>query len=340
MTSGEHGYDDRDPYDRDDELVPPERNMIVKRSFDGIATLGQNAATQALIAQATAEINARWMIAQHRPRDVHASRQALQDECKRPGFASKAIYEVPRAGSKVTGMTIRFAESAAAHWGNIGMEAKTLYDDDDQRLVRVTVTDYQTSVTWSRDITVPKTKETKELRNGQRAISERVNSSGQVVYRVEATDDDVRTKEASEISKASRTGILRVIPAWLIAECRAMCEATQRNKAAEDPEAYRKRTADAYAALGIKVQWIADYLEKPLEQATPDELAGLERLFRALKDKEITASEAMAQRKASGDGKPAGVAASAVRRARKGDAPIDKAEEREILASEAREHKA
>jgi hypothetical protein len=312
-TGGFDAYDD----DRDDApraMTAPERNQIVKRSFEGISTLAQNAATQAMTAKATADINARWMIAMHRPRDIELVRQNLLVECDRPGFASKAIYEVPRGGSKISGMTIRFAEAAMAAMGNMGCEAMTLYDDDDQRVVRVTVTNYESSVTWSRDITIPKTKEVKQLKQGERAISERINSSGQVVYKVDATDDDVATKEAAMISKASRTNILRAVPGWLVAQCRARCETTQKKKATEDPDAYRRKAVDAFASLGIKVTWLVEYLGKPLDQALPEELAEIERLYRAIKEKEISAASAMSARKGEADAKPAGVAASAVRR--------------------------
>lgn len=319
MNGDDEEYGGRDAYDddRDDQkaMTAPERNQIVKRSFEGISTLMQNAATQAMTAKATADINARWMIAMHRPRDIELVRQNLLTECDRPGFASKAIYEVPRGGGKVSGMTIRFAEAAMAAMGNMGCEAMTLYDDDDQRVVRVTVTNYESSVTWSRDITIPKTKEVKQLKNGERAISERINSSGNVVYKVEATDDDVAVKEAALISKAARTNILRATPGWLVAQCRARCEATQKKKATEDPDAYRRKAVDAFASLGIKVVWLVEYLGKPLDQALPDELTELERLFRAIKDKETTAAAAMAARKGEPEGKPASVAASAVRRA-------------------------
>ena len=305
-------FDDYEDERGDDVRQAPERNAIVKRSFEGVATLMQNAATQALTAKATADINARWMIAMHRPRDIDEARQALLTECRRPGFAAKAIYEVPRAGGRVSGMTIRFAEAAMAAYGNMSCEAMTLYDDDAQRVVRVTVTDYQTSVTWSRDITIPKTKEVQDLK-GQIAISQRLNSYGKTVYKVEATDDDVAVKEAAAISKASRTGILRVVPGWLTAECRVVCERTQKDKATADPDSYRRKAVDAFASIGLKVQWLTDYLGKPLEQAMPDELAELERLFRAIKEKEISAVEAMRQRKGEPE-KPAGVAASAVSR--------------------------
>lgn len=333
MTDNDDEYGGRDAYDddRDDSqaMTAPERNQIVKRSFEGVSTLMQNAATQAMTAKATADINARWMIAQHRPRNIELVRQNLLNECDRPGFASKAIYEVPRGGGRVSGMTIRFAEAAMAEMGNMGCEAMTLYDDDDQRVVRVTVTNYESSVTWSRDITIPKTKEVKQLKDGQRPISERINSAGIVTYKVEATDDDVATKEAAMISKAARTNILRAIPGWLVAQCRQRCEATQKKKAAEDPDAYRRKAVDAFASLGLKVTWLTEYLGKPLDQALPEELAELERLYRAIKEKEVTPAAAMAMRKGEPEGKPASVAASAVRRG--GRKPETAESEEEII---------
>lgn len=333
--NGDNDSDGFDAYDdRDDPqaMTAPERNQIVRRSFEGISTLMQNAATQAMTAKATADINARWMIAMHRPRDIELVRQNLLTECDRPGFASKAIYEVPRAGGRVSGMTIRFAEAAMAAMGNMGCEAMTLYDDDEQRVVRVTVTNYESSVTWSRDITIPKTKEVRELKPGQKPISERINSSGIVVYKVEATDDDVATKEAAMISKAARTNILRATPGWLVAQCRARCEATQKKKAAEDPDAYRRKAVDAFASIGLKVTWLVEYLGKPIDQAMPEELAELERLFRALKEKEVTPAAAMSARKGEPEGKPASVAAAAVRRGpRKPDQPPANESEEDMI---------
>ena len=317
--SGEQFDDDaRDAYDYDDgdasvAMTAPERNQMVKRSFDGVATLMQNAATQALTAKATADINARWMIAMHRPRDMDEVRQVLMTECKRPGFAAKSIYEVPRGGTKIRGLTIRFAEEAMRAMGNMDVEAVTLYDDDEERVVRVRATDYQRNASWSRDLTIKKTKEVKQLKQGERPISERLNSSGQAVYKVEATDDDVMTKESAAISKASRTAILRIIPGWLVEQCRLACEQTQRDRAAKDPDLARRMAIDAWASIGIKVSWLVEWLGKPLEQALPEEFVELERLFRAIKEKEISAVEAMRQRKGEPD-KPAGVAASAVSR--------------------------
>jgi hypothetical protein len=330
-------YDEPGSYDDYEEPEQgPERNAIVKRSFEGMTSFTQNAATQALTAKATADINARWMIAMHRPRAMEVVRERLLNECRRPGFAAGAMYSVPRGGGRVTGLTIRFAEAALVAMGNLGCEAQTLYDSDMERVIRVSVTDYEGNSAWSRDITVPKTKETKSLKQGERPISERINSSGQTTYKVEATDDDVATKEASAISKASRTGILRLVPGWLLAECKQTIEQTARNKTAADPDGERRRMMDEFAKLGLKASWLVDWLGHTVDSATPDEILELRQLYRAIREKETTPAAAMAQRRGEPSANGGGVAASAVapRKPRKPSATDLHSDEAALIAAE------
>jgi hypothetical protein len=307
---------DREDHEGREEDDRPRANQLVRRSFEGIATLMNNAATQALTAKATADINARWMIAMHRPRDLYDTRDQILRLCKKPGFAEKAIYSVPRGGKSIKGLSIRFAEAAMTAMSNMGCEAQTLYDSDEQRVVRVVATDYESNIAWQRDLTIPKTKEVSSL-NGQQAIRQRLNSSGKVVYLVAATDDDVTVKEGSAISKASRTAILRMIPAWILAEARAMCEATIQERAAADPDAERLRMFDAFASLDVKPSWISDWLGHPSDQATPAEVVELRHLYVAIRDGEVSLEEAMKARKggkgAKGERpevKPGGVASA------------------------------
>lgn len=314
MNGDYHEYDHDGQEGEPGEDDQPGRNAIVRRSFDGVSTLMQNAATQALTAKATAEINARWMIAMHRPRAMEVVRERLLRECKRPGFAATAIYSVPRGKGKVQGLTIRFAEAAMVAMGNLGCEAMTLYDSDTERVVRVSVTDYEGNSAWSKDVTVPKTKEVRELRNGQRALSQRENSYGDTVYRVEATDDDVAVKEAALISKASRTGILRLVPGYLLAQCREQIDATVRSRAKEDPDGERQRMVDEFGKIGLKATWLVEWLGHSVEDATPDEIADLRQLYRAIREKEIAPTAAMAARKGDTESRPVGVAAAAVTR--------------------------
>jgi hypothetical protein len=295
---------DDEPVDADFEEQSddqPRANQLVRRSFEGVATLMNNAATQALTAKATADINARWMIAMHRPRQLMDVRQDMLKECSRPKFAASAIYAVPRGKTMIRGLSIRFAEAVMKAMGNMGAEAQTLYDSEEERTVRVTVTDFEGNTAWSRDLTIKKTKEIRFLKSGQKPLRQRANSFGDTVYIVEATDDDVTVKEAAQISKASRTGILRLVPAWLLSECQERCEQTMANKAAIDPDAERRKVFDAFSGLNVKPSWLSEWLGHPLDQATPAEIVLLQQLYRAIRDGETTPDDAMKARKAQAE---------------------------------------
>lgn len=259
-------------------------NHIVRRQFDGVTMSHENAATQSLIAKSMADSQTRWLVAMKRPRDMNIVRQDMIQECKRPGFARSAIYAVPRGGTMIKGLTIRFAEVAMRCFGNMNAEAQTLFDSNEERVVRVTVTEYEANTSWTRDITIKKTKEVKQLSRGQRPIRSRANSYGETVYIVDATDDDVTMKESSAISKASRTGILRMIPGHIQEEMRALCERTAADAAAKDPDAERNQMLDAFASINIAPDSLVEYLGHPIEKCTPVELTELRFLFGALRD--------------------------------------------------------
>lgn len=271
----------------DQEREEPRANALMRRHFDGGVTMAhENSATQALIAKSTADSQARWIMAMRQPRDPHMVRQELKRECERPALAKKAVYAVPRGGNTIRGLSIRFAEVAMRCFGNMNCEAQTLYDSDEERVIRVCATDYESNASWSRDITIKKTVERKAIAPGQRPIRVRMNSQGQQIYIVEATPDDVNMLEAAGISKAARTAILRLIPGHLQDEMRGICEKVAATEAAKDPDAERNTMLDYFAGIGVMPEQLTEYLGHPIERCTPAELTELRFLFGALRDGE------------------------------------------------------
>lgn len=311
------------------ENQEPGTNQLVRRNFEGVTLAHEGPATQALIAKETAMIQARWIMAMKRPRSIDVVRQMLLQECKRVGFAEKAIYAVPRGDKTIRGLTIRFAEVAMRCMTNMSAEAVTIFDTDEERLVRVTATDYESNTTWQRDITVKKTMERKFLKRGQQPIRTRTNSWGDPVHIVEATDDDVTMKEGSAISKTSRTAILRLIPGDLQDEMFRLCDSLMSDKARKDPEAKKKDVLDAFAGLSIMPNQLEEWLAHPIAQITPAELVELGQLYRALREGEIDwrdamdgAEEARARAKAAAKAAPkTGAPAAAATTAKPADAP-------------------
>lgn len=277
---GDQNYDDAQP--------EPRSNQLARRDFSGIAIQTEGAATQALVAKARADIEARWIMAMRRPRNPDDVRQMIMKECRRPGFAKAATYSVPRGGKAIVGLSIRFAEVAARCMGNMPIEVQTIYDSDSERIVRVTVTDLETNTTYSRDLTIKKTVERKQLARGQRPLGERTNSYGDRVFIVQGTDDDVAVKEAAMVSKAMRTLILRLIPGHIQDEAEALCIQIARDQAAKDPDGERVRMLDAFASLAIYPSDLEVYLGHTTERLAPAELEYLRGIYRAIADGETT----------------------------------------------------
>lgn len=255
-------------------------------------------------AQVKAEIAALVYQARLSPRSFAAARAAILADCERPLFAKAAIYKKPQGWEKneqtgkwekvyVEGLSIRFAESALRHWGNIYSATTVLYDGPDKRRVKVAMLELETNEFLSREFVVMKTLEKKKLRKGQDAISQRINSDNEIVYAVPATEDELVTKEANYRSKFLRNDGLRFIPADIKEEALARCRKTTADKLAKDPDAEIKALADSYAALRISPERLAEYLGCDINVALPEQLAELQEFLPALEESDLTWTEVM-----------------------------------------------
>lgn len=268
--------------------INPQVAMVASQQFGGsqLQTV-QETASNAVAAQAKAQVEARWIVAMKQPRQIEQVRAELIRECKRPSFAEVARYNKP-IGQGVTGPSIRFVEAGLQAMGNVLTECTVIYDDQHKRILQISVTDLEKNVTHPKQITVTKQVERNRLRPGQTAIGRRTGSNGQTVFIVEATDDDLLNKEAALVSKALRTCGLRLIPGWLVEECMEQVMATQQDKGAKDPDGERRRMIDAFSQLGITPVDLADYLGHALEKIVPAELVELRATYTTIRDGEAT----------------------------------------------------
>lgn len=249
-------------------------------------------ASSAVAAQAKALVEARYVIALRQPRDMDTVRERLLKECRRPSFAAVARYKKP-IGKGVEGPSIRFAEAAIRCMANITVETMTVYDDREKRIVRVAVTDLEANVPYSQDVTIEKSVERKKIKDGDVVIRVRKNSYGDTVHLIEATEDDILNKQNALISKAVRTLGLRLVPGDLIDEAMDLVIETQRTKDAEDPDAAKRKLFDGFAAIGIAVGQLKEYLGHEAESLTPKELTDLRALYAAIRDGETNWREIM-----------------------------------------------
>jgi len=245
-----------------------------------------------LAAQAKALVEARYTVAINRPRDWDTVRERLLKDCRRPGFADSAIYHKP-IGKGIEGPSIRFAEAAIRNMNNVTVETATIFDDSERRIMRVTVTDLEANVPYSQDVTVAKTVERNSVKPGEVAIRTRTGSRGQMVYILEATDDDILNKVNALVSKAVRTLGLRLLPGDIMDECMDVCRETQRNRDSKDPEAAKRQLFDAFGRMGMTVDQLKTYLGHDARVLSAKETETLRALYNSLKDGQTTVREIM-----------------------------------------------
>lgn len=264
---------------------------IVRQEFGAqqVARSGETA-TSASAAQARALVEARYVMAIQRPRDFDTARVRLLKACQRTRFAEVARYVKP-VGKGIEGPSIRLAEEAARCMGNIAVDIMTIYDDERRRVVRVSATDLEINLPYSKDVTVEKTVERNSVRDGQTMISQRVGSRGQTVYTVLASDDEILNKENALTSKALRANLLRLVPGDLLEEALDEVYRTLNSEAERDPGAERKKVMDAFASLNVMPNHLKEYLGHDLDITTPAELIEMRSVYTAIKDGEATWAE-------------------------------------------------
>lgn len=272
-----------------------EHAMEVARPTNGIARQGfgtheieHRRETQgtALAARAQAEVQARYIMAERKPRSLEQFRVSLLAHCKRPGFAVVAEYAKPVGGGSIKGPSIRFVETALREYSNVSPEETIIYDDDHKRVTRVSVTDLETNVTYHGDVVVEKTVERKKPKSGDEVLATRQNSYGDTVFKIRATEDDFANKSASACSKKLRNLGLRILPADIVDEAMETCRKTRQDKDAQNPAAARRQIIDAFATLQVMPAMLDEYLGHPFEQANPAELDELRAAYITVRENE------------------------------------------------------
>lgn len=227
------------------------------------------------------KVQAAYIVAMHRPRNVEDARIKILNHCKRPLFAEKVEYSKPIGKTKITGPSIRFAECALREWGNILSDAQVVYEDDKMRRIKVVITDLETNATFTKEMQISKTVERKS-KVDRNVISERTNTYGEKVYLVSATDEELAIKEAAAISKAIRNEGLRVIPTDIIEEALEIAKKTLADKDSKDPDAAKRKVLDAFHSIGIDPKDLEKYLKHSINTLSPPEVNDLRGVYAAI----------------------------------------------------------
>lgn len=279
------------------EIVKRPGAHVANREEFGVAELRQNAelAAIAMSARAKAETESRYIYAERNPRDWEDVRIRVVNNCKDLSFAKAAWYKVPNRGE---GFTIRFAEAAVQHCGNMYLPSYTIYEDDEKRKINTAAIDLERNITWEKEIIVNKTIERKS-NSGRESDQIRIRQKldGSKVFILSCTDDELASKEASAVSKAQRTNSLRLIRPEILAEAKATIMKTISDGVKNDPDGERKAIADAYAEIGVMPSHLKEYLGCEIAQVQPADLVELRQIYLAIRDGQTTWREIMAEKR-------------------------------------------
>jgi len=271
---------------------PENRTLPVPVGVSQLPVAAGETASSAIAARERASVEARFLVAMNRPRNFDAAFARLMTACKRPTFAKVARYSKPVGGKHVHGLSIRFAEEALNLWGNCDVSAFVVFDDDERRVYRIQGTDLETNTTHSTDVLIEKFVERRSPKQGDEVIGEpRMNSQGELVYKLRANEDALITKINNHIAKGRRNVILPLIPGDVKDECTKQILATMADRDAKDPEGARKDIVLAFHSMGVAATQLVELLGHPLESVNPAELTLLRSYYTALNDGEATWNE-------------------------------------------------
>lgn len=286
------------------------KEIEIAQPLGGTFALGalgeQNASGSA--ARALAEVQAAYAIAVARPRNFAMARSKAIDTVRRPAFAEKCIYELDFGGNKnddqkkkkdeVRGLTIKAAQVLQRCWGNMGVAGGIAHEDQRVRTIRVGVVDYEANAGIANEITLQKTVE-RSTDKGRIVVAQRTNTWGRPVYIVEATEQEMLTKQQAWFSRLMRNGILRLIDEDLVEEVFAEADkAANASDANGDPRQKVKDAIDWFASQDITTEMLEKFLGRRLFDPAPNValVTTLRKISATLRSGEATWSELWARK--------------------------------------------
>lgn len=257
-------------------------------------------------------IRARYIVARSQPRNWKRVAATVLSHCERVRFAERARFTLPRWDSKkkkhveITGFSIRFAEQALLAMGNSMPETVITSDDSEKLVVEQVLTDLEANVTFKQQFVIRKLQERRYLRDGQEAVSKRQNSTGETVYQVRTSDQDLRMIVNAQVSLAMRNQVLRLVPADILEDAEDAINATL--DAHYRSEAGRTKLIASYSKLGVLATQLEDFVGRKLEEATAQELRLLIQVGTAISEGHTSWDRVMADNsKAASEPKAVGI---------------------------------
>lgn len=220
---------------------------------------------KAMEARELANIQGKIFMAKRYPRNYEEVLKKIGRDCSRVALASQAVYEYSRAGTKITGPSIRLAETLALSFGNIESVTEVLSQTEEASLVRTYSWDYESNRQASRTFLVRHERDTKK-------------------GRVKLTDNrDIMELINNIAARNRRACILELIPGDYVEYALNTCEETLRNKVKITPDTLAS-LLNAFSAYGVTRTMIEARLQRRLEAISTGQYLEMQRIWASLKD--------------------------------------------------------
>lgn len=218
--------------------------------------------------RAVQEVQAAMIVAKRFPRDLTASYTRIMKSCERLSLAQSATYAYARGGQTVTGPSIRLAEVLAQNYGNLDFGVIELERRDGSSIAEAYCHDLETNVRQRKIFTVGHVR---DVKGGGKALT---------------TERDIYEIVANMGARRLRACILGIIPGDFVDDAVARCKKVVAIGDKHDPiEARLRRVALAFDGLSVTQEMLEKRLGHKWSETNGEELAELQSIFNALKDK-------------------------------------------------------
>lgn len=236
-------------------------------SAAGIDFANINQGTIAIEAsRAVAEAQGKLIIAKRFPRDEIHAYAKISQSCKRRELASKAFYSYNRAGSTVSGPTIRFAEELARCWGNIDYGIKELSQDDGKSEMQAYAWDLETNSMSVQNFTNPHIREVGG--KAKKLTSQR----------------DIYEINANMAARRLRARILAILPADLVEMAILECKKTLAGDNDVPLIDRVKKMVVQFEQFGVTQEQIENRLGRKIDTMNVNDFTDYIGIFNALKE--------------------------------------------------------
>lgn len=259
------------------ELIGQERNIP--------APSGNN---QMMINRQAQEVQAAMVIAKKFPRDEFEAAERIKRACQRKSLAEQAVYSYPRGGERVSGPSIRLAETMAKNWGNIDYGVIETAQRDGESEMMAYAWDLETNTRVTKIFTVEHKRDTKK---GSYKLTD---------------SRDIYEATANFGARRMRACILGIIPGDVVDMALEECKRTVTNG---DTRPMQERIAQMLAVFkqefGVTKEQIEEYVGRPAGAYGIEDIILLQGVYKAIKDGQATVESYFPKKEAAAE--PLGV---------------------------------